>query len=247
MLRSSLEEKWGLKLESKHMVIPWIMEHASYLLNRFEVSHDGRTAYERCKGKPARAPGVQFGEGVLWRRKPIGNALGKLSLVWQDGDESGIWKTRTIQRKPCGERWSIVNAKYVNGVPWKVREDDDKADGEKLEVIKVSPSDLEAEIKQKEYGDITVPRRWKITKQDLLAHGYSARCEGCKALLAKRLSRAHSEKCRQRLVDAMKGDPRFKEADKMMDEFFESVGQREEEEKEKEGDEGEPFERQRYE
>ena len=103
------------------MVIPWIMEHASYLLNRFEVSHDGRTAYERCKGKPARVPGIQFGEGILWRRKPIGNALGKLSLVWQDGvflgikgrtgefiigDEKGVWKTRAIQRKPCGERWA---------------------------------------------------------------------------------------------------------------------------------------------
>jgi hypothetical protein len=41
VLRSCLEEKWNVKLESKHAVIPWIMEHATYTLNRFEVGHDG--------------------------------------------------------------------------------------------------------------------------------------------------------------------------------------------------------------
>ena len=50
------------------------MEYASHLLNRYEVGHDGKTAYERCKGKPAKNMGVEFGEGVLWRRKPVGGA-----------------------------------------------------------------------------------------------------------------------------------------------------------------------------
>ena len=108
------------------------MEYAAHLLNRFEVGHDGRTAYERCKGKRAMCAGIQFGEGVLWRRKPIGGALGKMSVRWESGiflgvkgrtgefivgDEAGVWKTRTIQRKPAGERWSADNAKFVKWVP----------------------------------------------------------------------------------------------------------------------------------
>jgi hypothetical protein len=243
VLRSCLEEKWGVKLSSKHAVIPWIMEHAAYVLNRFEVGHDGRTAYERCKGKQARAPGVQFGEGVLWRRKPIGNALGKLTLLWEDGiflgvkgrtgeyiigDQEGVWKTRTLQRRPESERWKSMNAEYVTGVPWNVSADDPNVDGEQMEIIKANPGDLEREAKPKDDSDITIPRRWKISKQDLLTHGFSARCEGCKALLAKRPARNHSEDCRKRLRDALGDDPRFREADRRIDEFFENVGRREE-------------------
>ena len=70
---------------------------------------------------------------------------------------------RTIQRKPCGERWTSANAKYVNGVPWNVSDNDQKADGVKMDVIKVNPDDIQEERKQKDDVD-TVPRRWKITK-----------------------------------------------------------------------------------
>ena len=67
VLKDCLEEKWNIKIKSKHAVIPWIVEYAAHLLNRFEVGHDGRTAYERCKGKPAKNMGIEFGEAVLWR------------------------------------------------------------------------------------------------------------------------------------------------------------------------------------
>ena len=87
VMKSGLEDKWGLKIEAKHAMIPWIMEYASHLLNRFEVGHDGKTAYERCKGKRAKIMGIEFGEGVLWRRKPVGGALGKLSVLWKEGQD----------------------------------------------------------------------------------------------------------------------------------------------------------------
>ena len=112
-------------------VIPWLMEYAAHLLNRFEVGHDSKTAYERCKGKRARCAGIEFGEAVLWRRKPVGGALGKLSVMWGDGvflgvkgktgefiigDSAGVWKTRTVQRKPIGERWNAGSAEMVRWV-----------------------------------------------------------------------------------------------------------------------------------
>ena len=90
VLKSAVESRWGVKLETKHPAIPWLVEHSAALLNRFEVSHDGKTAYERNKGKKARTLGMEFGEAVLWKRRPAGGALGKLSCLWEDGIYLGI-------------------------------------------------------------------------------------------------------------------------------------------------------------
>ena len=46
-LRSALEERIQTTLEIGDAVWPWLVEYASYLLNRREVSHDGKT---RTKG-----------------------------------------------------------------------------------------------------------------------------------------------------------------------------------------------------
>ena len=115
------------------------------LLNRFEVGADGRTAYEMNKGKKATTMGIEIGEAVLWRRKKIGGALGTLTSLWEDGiylgimgksgkmiigDGKGVWKTRSIHRKPVGERWdeprytssSIPHGGRVTRTPtWTVR------------------------------------------------------------------------------------------------------------------------------
>ena len=96
-----------------------MVEYASYLLNRCEVSHDGKTAYERLKGKSAKVLGVEFGETVMWKRRPLGGPLGKLSIMWEEGvflgikgttseiifgAGTGIYRTRSIKRKPQEEK-----------------------------------------------------------------------------------------------------------------------------------------------
>ena len=136
VMKSALEERWGCKLSTHHPVVAWLAEYAGHLLNRFEVGRDGRTAYERSKMKPAKTLGLEMGEAVLWKRKPVGGALGKLTCMWDDGiflgvkgktgevivgDKKGVWKTRTVQRKPASERCSIDNADMIIGLPWNVR------------------------------------------------------------------------------------------------------------------------------
>ena len=256
VLKDCLEEKWGLKIEAKHMIVPWIVEYAAHLLNRFEVGHDGRTAYERCKGKTAKSMGIEFGEAVLWRKRPARGALGKLTVLWKDGvylgvkgktgefivgDEQGVWKTRTLQRKPIGSRWDPKNAVLVSGVPWNTGEADDEADGDKMEVIRLEPNALEERPKEREmFGDVLIPRRAKIGKKDLLQHGYTARCEGCRAALADRPARPHSEECRNRMEKLMKDDPKMQAAKRRMDDFFEKVAEEHERgEKTPEGGDGE--------
>ena len=38
-------------------------------MNRFKVGEDGKTAYERIKGKTTRPTGVEFGEKLLYKKK----------------------------------------------------------------------------------------------------------------------------------------------------------------------------------
>ncbi len=40
-------------------------------------------------------------------------------------DENGVWKTRTVQRKPADERWDPKNIDWNKGLPWKTEEEDE--------------------------------------------------------------------------------------------------------------------------
>ena len=243
VLKGALEDRWGAKITAKHMVIPWLMEYASHLLNRYEVGHDGRTAYERCKGKPAKTMGVEFGEKVLWRRKPAGGAMAKLTVLWEEGvflgvkgrtgefvvgDSKGVWKTRTIQRTPMTARWAPSNAELIQGVPWNTGDHDDRADGDRLEVIKLGHEDFASTnppAAKEHFGNVPVPRRVKIAKEDLVMHGYTAKCEGCRAMMAGRPQKPHSEECRRRMEGLMKEHPKMRKAQKRMNDFLDKVGE----------------------
>ena len=112
VLKDALEGRLGGSIEVKHPVMAWIVEYAALTLNRFEVSADGKTAYERSKSKKAKTMGLEFGEAVMWKKKQSGGRLGKISSTWDDGiylgvkggtgeiiigTIEGVWKTRTVQ------------------------------------------------------------------------------------------------------------------------------------------------------
>ena len=89
----------------------WLVEYASVLWNRYAVSSDGKTAYERLRGKKSRVLDLDFGERVMWRRAiAIGHRTDKLDSVWDEGcylghkivsgesivgNKNGTYKTRT--------------------------------------------------------------------------------------------------------------------------------------------------------
>ena len=71
VLLDALEVRWKRTIATDECILTWIVEWAARSLNRLEIGKDGRTAYERCKGKRARHPGIEIGEAVLWRKKPV--------------------------------------------------------------------------------------------------------------------------------------------------------------------------------
>ena len=128
VLRDALEARLNVKLPVNHPLTPWLVEYAALVLNRFEVGKEGKTAHERSKGKNGKLMGLEFGEAVLWKRRPEEGHLGKLTCLWSDGihlgvkgstgeiavgNKEGIWKTRAVQRKPKEMRRSSENADMV--------------------------------------------------------------------------------------------------------------------------------------
>ena len=64
-LRVALSNRTGVLLSAKHPVTAWLVEHAGELISRFHVGKDGKTAYERAKGKT-------FKKGVrIWRSSVV--------------------------------------------------------------------------------------------------------------------------------------------------------------------------------
>ena len=71
VIKSAFETRTGMVLPSEHAMVPWLVEYASSLLNRGQVGKDGKTPYERLKGKSALLPGVEFGEKLFWRTNTL--------------------------------------------------------------------------------------------------------------------------------------------------------------------------------
>ena len=124
---------------------------------------------------------------LLWRRKPSGGALGKLSVAWSNGvflgikglsgevlvsDSRGVYKFRTVHRRPISDRWDIASSDFARYAPWEVNENDEKADGEALVSIKLTDEEIADQVREKGFdlSDTAAPRRFKITKRMLVEH-----------------------------------------------------------------------------
>ena len=65
VLRLALEERWSTRLQEDHRIWAHLVEYSGFLRSRCEVGHDGKTAYERMKGKTAPVLGLEFMEIVM--------------------------------------------------------------------------------------------------------------------------------------------------------------------------------------
>ena len=222
-----------MKIDATHSIWPWFAEHAGFLLTRFEVGRDGKTAYERLKGKSAKVQGMTFAEGILWKRKRAGGPLGKLTCTGKDGiylgvkattaevivgNRSGVWLKRTVRRKLGKERWIRSNLEMVVAVPWRKNEDDPKMDGERLksEVI-VMDKAYKEKLEAQEH--VLVPKRVYISRENLEEFGFTARCLGCMSLLRRIARQAHTESCRRRIEEELRGTAKAHAATRRMKEY----------------------------
>ena len=229
-LKSALDERMAVKIDTLHPVLTWLCEYASLLLNRLEVSSDGKTSYERVKGKPAQVIGVEFGEKVLWKfpvhgldqkmqkinaRWGYGFFLGVRStsgeLIVADQETKSIKYTRKVRRVPLKERWSSDNLQWVATVPWIKGIGDKEGDMPEIDV----KAGLGRNLTEEEKADIMSREAPRIVHRAHLRsekHGFTDRCPSCSAILRGLNTQPHSEQCRGRMEKLLEKDIRIMNA-----------------------------------
>jgi hypothetical protein len=216
IIRLALERRYGVSIPAEHPLMAWAVEFAAVVLNRMEIGHDGKTAYQRLKGKRCNMPGIEFAEGVLWKSDNRSGALGKLSSAWKHGvyvgirsksgefivaDKEGIWKARSIRRLPLDERWKSSNLDMVSHFPWKTRE----GAVVQTDVIRLEPHEIPVGPAAGE----SIPRQVYLRKSDFEEHGFTSSCPGCVSIIRGKARQGHSKACRIRMQDILKDTERF--------------------------------------
>ena len=65
-LKADLQRNYDRTINSKHPIIPWLVRHTAYLLNRYLVHSDGNTSYHRRWHREHKSPLCEFGETVQY-------------------------------------------------------------------------------------------------------------------------------------------------------------------------------------
>jgi hypothetical protein len=97
VMKLALEDRVGEEIDAEANIITFMAEYAAYVMNRLEVGKDGKTAYERNKGKNATVLGIEFGEKLVWKKKS-GQKMNKINSKWEFGIFVGV-------RQRSGEIW----------------------------------------------------------------------------------------------------------------------------------------------
>ena len=67
-LKDHIETAANTKIEPGDIIVEWLVRWAAMLSSRYMVGADGRTPYERRRGRPCRTPTACFGETVFYKQ-----------------------------------------------------------------------------------------------------------------------------------------------------------------------------------
>ena len=234
-VKDALESRVGQRISGEMSCVPWMMSHASGLINRYHIGEDGKTNYQRWKGKSFKREVAEFGECVFYLKAGT-RGVDKFECRWEEGvwlgvrDETGeviigtpqgVVKARDFKRRgSLEERWCMQKLSEIKGSPWEP-----------------IPGHLEAEIPVKVHfpPEAEAPRpvdpgierpeirrRMRIRREDIVRLGYTVGCHGCIAVSRNVPAQNHSEICRERIEKMLReeGNQRLKEADERMAEHL---------------------------
>lgn len=170
----------GVEVGANEPIVAFLPEYAAYLMNRLEVGKDGKTAYERVKGKCGTVVGVEFGEKVLWKKKK-GDKMAKLRSRWAHGVFVGVKKksgemwvatkngeiknVRTVKRIPEEERWGRDCVDWVRHTLWNRYKGDPEEDGEIPEGKGVDVEEKSEERREGGSSGVTVKMKESVHQE----------------------------------------------------------------------------------
>ena len=158
---------------------------------------------------------AEFGENVLclpetWESGRMGKLEPKFEQgIWLGvcsrtdeaiiGTSGGIVRAGTVKRQAIDDAWKSTTLLSVAASPWNMgrqskRHELTEENDEEETLIKVDETEATSE-----------PRRFRITRQDIDKVGYSDGCIACNAMRAGKAAQRHSECCRRRAQEELKG------------------------------------------
>ena len=219
----ALQKRLEVNVPVTHKIATWLVEHAADLLNKFAVGRDGRTAFERLKGKKYRGEVVEFGRKILYKIpcKPEG---GLMTERWVPGiwlgkrflsderlvgiEDGSVCVSSSVRLMPDSESWSVEWVNKVRGTPWCPKGSGPGSEEDTVVEVILAGNPLDAghpqPRKQREEG---APREVYITKEHIVKFGYTASCLKCRAMREGfQVTRGHSSLCRDRIMEALRND-----------------------------------------
>ena len=86
VLKSQIEESAHVTLNSGDPILLWLIRWSAMLPSRFLVGKDGRTAFERRRGRRCTTAVQRFGEQVWYKElKSKSEVSGKIESDWKEG------------------------------------------------------------------------------------------------------------------------------------------------------------------
>ena len=125
---------YNLTLSVQHPIMPWIVRHATWLLNRYATHNDGQTSYQRRWQKDHKAPLCEMAETVQYmipttkaqpKMEPRffkGIWLGRDAMTGESivGIPGKVIRARTIRRQIMPDKYDKQLLDTINVYPWNL-------------------------------------------------------------------------------------------------------------------------------
>eukprot|EP00971_Amphidinium_carterae_P241324 4791715-Amphidinium_carterae.1 len=122
------------EITTDHPTFPWMVKHAGFIHNRFQLDQDGQTPYSRIRGQKYKSTFIACGEAVLCQHShhenqkiPIKLEPLRLYGIWIGRDTSngnhltltseGRIKSRSVRRLTVFHRFNVAVLRSATGTP----------------------------------------------------------------------------------------------------------------------------------
>ena len=120
------------------------------------------------------------------------------------GTPDGVFGSRTLKRIPQSDRWNSEYICNVKGTTWA------QPGGDRSSRVSMDPEfikDVPQRVASDPEGSLPGIRRVRLNPRDFKVHGFTPGCPSCTAIKNGSVSQNHSEACRSRTENCLRGTP----------------------------------------